>query len=129
MLLASPSRHLAEINDVYTKKHNTSLVQAIQKEFTGDAENALVYHVRAALEPQPMLADFFESKMKGMGTDEAGLSAAVIRYHPYLGMIAPMYQAMYTTSLKERITGEVSGDLRELLTKILEAPCTAPASA
>lgn len=78
--------------------------------------------VRLCLDPFHLIAEHFESTMKGLGTDEKGLSAAVVRYQPWLPEIAKSYEGLYRRSLKERIEGEVSGDFRKLLLALFDAP-------
>lgn len=60
--------------------------------------------------------------MAGMGTDETALSAAIVRYHPYLSNIKPVYEKKYGMSLHDRIQAEVGGEYQELLLQLLEAP-------
>ncbi|GLD98772.1 hypothetical protein PINS_up007490 [Pythium insidiosum] len=129
VLLSSPVKHLEEMDSIYKQKYKNDIKTAIVKEFTGDAENALVYFIRMALDKKNYLAEFFESTMKGIGTDEKGLSAALVRFHPFLSSIKGEYESKYKTSLKERIKGETSGDFRDLLVAVIDAPTTAPASA
>ncbi|KAK1930562.1 Annexin A7 [Phytophthora citrophthora] len=60
--------------------------------------------------------------MAGIGTDSTALSAAIVRYHPYLGYIMPVYEKKYKMTLQDRIKGEASGDYQELLLTLLETP-------
>lgn len=129
VLMASPPKHIAQIDAAYKSKHKTGLKEAVIGEFTGDAESALLFHVRAAVEPKSAIADLVESSMKGLGTDETALCATIVRYHPYLNAIAEVYQAKNKMSIKDRVKGEVSGELKELLAKVIDAPITAPAIA
>ncbi|DAZ93218.1 TPA: hypothetical protein N0F65_001570 [Lagenidium giganteum] len=127
LLVSSPPKHLAHMNEIYLKKHNNGIKVAVEKEFSGDAKKALLYFVRLSLEPAEFLAEHFESTMKGFGTDEKGLSAALVRYHAYLPAVRNEYVKKYGKSLKDRIHGETSGDYRKLLEALLEAPTSAPA--
>ncbi|TMW66535.1 hypothetical protein Poli38472_004300 [Pythium oligandrum] len=130
VLLSSPFQHVREIDEIYRRKYNENgLKAAAQKEFTGEAENALVFFVRLAVETKELLADFVESTMKGMGTDETDLSAALVRYHPLLPMFESTFERKNKTTIKDRVKGEVSGDFEDLLVTLLDAPSTAPAHA
>lgn len=122
VLFASPPKHIQTMNEIYAKKHKHGLAEAAKGEFSGDAGAALVFHIRLALEPTKALAEYFESTMKGVGTDERGLASAIVRYHAYVKEISATYEALYKTTLTDRIKGEVSGDYGELLLKELEAP-------
>lgn len=60
--------------------------------------------------------------MAGIGTDKTALSAAIVRYNPYMSNIQAAYEKKYETSLHDRIEGEVGGEYQELLLQLLEAP-------
>lgn len=122
IIVTSPPEHLRNVNAIYAKKYNYTIIKAVEKEFGGDAEKALLFAVRQVLEPLELLAEYFESTMKGFGTDEEGLSAAVVRYHIVLPQIKEAYKKAYGKDLKDRIHGETSGDYRALLEAILDAP-------
>lgn len=117
-----PPEHLRNVNAAYTKKYNNTLLKAVEKEFGGDARRALLFLIRMTLDPLDLLAEHFESTMKGLGTDEYGLSAAVVRYHCVLPQIKEAYKKKYQTELRDRIHGETSGDYRELLLSVFDAP-------
>ncbi|KAG3196834.1 hypothetical protein PC128_g7311 [Phytophthora cactorum] len=57
--------------------------------------------LRLALEPDVVIADHFERMMKGLGTDEKELSAAVIRYHGMQPRVERLYEKMYGRSLEK----------------------------
>ncbi|TYZ68706.1 hypothetical protein PybrP1_005397, partial [[Pythium] brassicae (nom. inval.)] len=107
ILLTSPPHYIELLNDVYCRKYGNAIVVAIEKEFGGDAKRALLFYVRLCLDPFHLIAEHFESTMKGLGTDEKGLSAAVVRYQPWLSEITKAYEGLYRRSLKERIHGEI----------------------
>lgn len=121
IIVTSPPEHLRNLNAVYAKKYNYTVIKAVEKEFTGDAERALLFAVRMILEPLELLAEHFESTMKGFGTDEDGLSSDIVRYHIVLPQVKEAYKKLYKTELKDRIHGETSGDFRALLEMLLNA--------
>ncbi|OWZ12600.1 Annexin protein, partial [Phytophthora megakarya] len=121
IVVASPAEHLRNIDAAYSKKYKkTNIIKAIKGEFKGDAQMALLYHVRMIFEPFELLADLFESTMKGLGTDEYGLSAAVVRYHMLLPQIKSAYKKQYGKELSKRIRGDTSGEYRDLLLAIVD---------
>ncbi|ETV71832.1 hypothetical protein H257_12972 [Aphanomyces astaci] len=119
-LLSIPPQFLRAVDAAYVAKHKNNLHRAIEKEFGGDAETAILYHLNLVLDPINTIVTQFEKTMKGIGTDEYGLSAAIVRYQSILPQIAPAYKAKYGQSLRDRVYGEVSGDFRKLLIIILE---------
>uniref|UniRef100_H3HB96 Annexin n=2 Tax=Phytophthora ramorum TaxID=164328 RepID=H3HB96_PHYRM len=122
LLLSSPPEHLRNIDAAYQAKYQHDLVYAIENEFSGSDSAALTYFVRLNLNAWPFLAEHIEGAMAGIGTDESALSAAIVRYHPYLGNIMPAYERKYKMSLHDRIEGEVGGEYQELLLQLLQTP-------
>ncbi|KAF1328581.1 Annexin protein, partial [Globisporangium splendens] len=120
IIVTSPPEHLRNVNAIYSKKYNYTIIKAVEKEFGGDAKKALLFAVRQVLEPLELLAEYFESTMKGFGTDEEGLSSAVVRYHIVLPQIKEAYKKAYGKELRDRIHGEISGDYRALLLSIFD---------
>ncbi|KAE8992607.1 hypothetical protein PR003_g21100 [Phytophthora rubi] len=122
ILVTSPPQHLRAINAAYVKKHKHDIAHAVKKEFGGDAEHALLFLVRMVLEPLVLLSELFESTMKGFGTDENALSAALVRYHLVQRDIRPVYKKAYGKELRDRIQGEVSGDYGKLVLAVFDSP-------
>ncbi|KAL7679583.1 putative annexin [Plasmopara halstedii] len=122
VLVISPPQHLRAMNAIYEKKHKHNIIHAVKKEFSGDAKDALLFLVRMTLEPLELLSELFESTMKGFGTDEKALSAALVRYHVVLHDIRPVYKKMYGKDLRDRIQGEVSGNYGKLVMAVFDAP-------
>ncbi|TYZ67192.1 hypothetical protein PybrP1_011558, partial [[Pythium] brassicae (nom. inval.)] len=114
-LLASSPKHLQEIETIYTERHNRGLAQAIENEFSGSSARALAFHVNVSLNPWNTLADLIHDAMDGIGTNETALSAAIVRYHPYMHKIQPAYEHKNKTSLRDRVRGDTSGPYQELL--------------
>jgi hypothetical protein len=126
VLLSSPPKYVQMINEAYVKKHNKGLLVAIKHEFAGAAEDALLFHVRMALDPKDVLAELLESAMKGIGTNEEKLSVAMARYQSLLPLIDATYKEKYKSSIRDRIKGETSGDYGALLLALLDAPPSSP---
>ncbi|OWZ08401.1 Annexin protein [Phytophthora megakarya] len=122
VLLASPPEHLRNIDAAYQAKHGHDLVYAIESEFSGSASASLTYFVRISLNAWPFIAEHIEGTMAGIGTDSTALSAAIVRYHPYMGYIMPVYEKKYNKTLQERVKEEASGEYLELLLQLLETP-------
>ncbi|KAL4140865.1 hypothetical protein PRNP1_015145 [Phytophthora ramorum] len=122
ILVTCPPQHLRAVNAAYEKKHKHDIAHAVKKEFGGDAEDALLFLVRMVLEPLVLLSELFENTMKGFGTDENALSAALVRYHLVLRDIRPVYKKTYGKDLRDRIQGEVSGDYGKLVLAVFDSP-------
>ncbi|KAG3252381.1 hypothetical protein PI124_g3018 [Phytophthora idaei] len=122
VLLASPPEHLRNIDAAYQAKHEHDLVYAIESEFSGSDSAALTFFVRISLNAWSFLAEHIEGTMAGIGTDSTALSAAIVRYHSYLGNIMPVYEKKYQKTLQDRVKEEASGEYLELLLQLLETP-------
>lgn len=122
VLVTSPPQHLRAVNAAYEQNHKHGIIHAIKKEFGGDAKEALLFLARMVLEPLELLSELFESTMKGFGTDEKALSAALVRYHLVLQDIRPVFKNMYGKDLRDRIQSEVSGDYGKLVMAVFDAP-------
>lgn len=79
-----------------------------------------------ALDRNKAIADLLESTMAGFGTNEKALASAVIRYHPFLKQVLPVYETLYGKSFQDRIKEETSGEFSNLLLALLDAPTSAP---
>ncbi|OWY93171.1 Annexin protein, partial [Phytophthora megakarya] len=110
------------VNDIYKKKYVSDLEEAIRGEFSGYATESLVFYVRLALEPEEVIADHFERMLKGLGTDEKGLSAAVIRYHWMQPQVEQLYEKRFGRSLEERIRTDTDANYGDLLVTLLHIP-------
>ncbi|CAH0513677.1 unnamed protein product [Peronospora belbahrii] len=82
---------------------------------------ALLYHVRMIFEPFELLAELFKNTMEGIGTDEYGLSAAVVRYHSMLPEIKTAFKQLYREELRDDIRDDTSGKYRDLLLGIVDS--------
>lgn len=78
--------------------------------------------MRLSLDPWNTLAELIDNAMAGIGTDESALSAAIVRYHPYLQKIKHAYENKHKISLRERVHGETDGQYQELLMYVMDAP-------
>ncbi|CAH0476197.1 unnamed protein product [Peronospora belbahrii] len=122
ILVTSPPQHLRTVNAVYEKKYKHNIIEAVKKEFRGDAEDALLFLVRMVLEPLVLLSELFEGTMKGIGTDEKALSATLVRYHLVQHDIQSVFKMLYGKHLRDRIQGEVSGDYGKLVLAVFDSP-------
>ncbi|POM80260.1 Annexin (Annexin) Family, partial [Phytophthora palmivora] len=102
-------------------KYKTNLVGAINAEFSGDAKRALLILVRSVLDPMDLLAELFETTLKGGSKNAYGLSAWVVRYYRLLVRIRIVYTRLYRQELRTRIQGVMSGEYCQLLLSVLDA--------
>ncbi|KAF4320271.1 hypothetical protein BBI17_003912 [Phytophthora kernoviae] len=126
ILVKAPPELLKMMDAVYVAKYNNNIAKAVDKEFSGDAKKSLNYLVRSIMDPYPAIAEVFEKTMKGFGTDETGLSTALVRYQSVLPYVKAAYKKLYREELRDRISGETSGDYKSLLMEVFDAPQDPP---
>ncbi|GMF18462.1 unnamed protein product [Phytophthora lilii] len=145
VLMGRTNEEIGLLKKAFFEMYDTDLSVAISDEISGDflavimkalqvsrpyrapttdfhTTKALIHLFRLNTNPWSFLAEHIEGTMAGIGTDETALSAAIVRYHSYLGRILPAYEKKYKMSLHDRIQKEVSGEYQELLLQLLEAP-------
>jgi hypothetical protein len=128
ILVKAPPEFLKMMDAVYVAKYNNNIAKAVDREFSGDAKKSLNYLVRSVMDPYPAIAEVFEKTMKGFGTDETGLSTALVRYQSLLPRVKAAYKKQYHEELRDRISGETSGDYKKLLLEVFDAPQDPPRS-
>jgi len=125
-IVKCPPEFLKMVDAVYVAKYSNNIAKAVEKEFSGDAKRSLLFYVRLRLDPYPAIAELFERTMKGIGTDETGLSTALVRYQSLLPEVKAAYKRIYREELRDRIIGETSGDYKKLLLEVFDAPRDPP---
>jgi annexin A7/11 len=116
---------LRQIAAEYKHHYRHSLDSAIQSEFSGHMQHALLYIVQGALDPTIRDARLIEVAMEGLGTKDERLMYRIIRAYwkggqHYLQGVKTAYQNKYHHNLIKRVKGETSGDQERLLVAVLE---------
>jgi hypothetical protein len=69
ILCASPPQHLETISKHYADKFGYTLMKAMEKEMSGEVENAVLYMLGMKLKPYETLAKLIRDACAGFGTD------------------------------------------------------------
>jgi annexin A7/11 len=125
IILNRSDAQLRQIAGGYKHHHRRSLESAIQSEFSGHMQEALLHAVQGALDPMGRDATLLEKAMEGAGTKDERLTYRIIRAHwkggrHYLAGVTQAYQTKYKKNLIKRVKGETSGDYERLLVAVLE---------
>jgi len=117
LLCNRPSSHLNNVFNRYQQKYSHTIEKAIEKEFSGDIEKALLKLVSSIRNMSEYIATQFEKSMKGIGTDDEKLIRLVVRFRApsLIEPIKEAYKTKYGKTLGKRIKGETSGDYCKLL--------------
>jgi len=124
ILATRQDAHLRNVFEFYQKRHKKDIIEAIKKEFSGDAAKALIAVAECIQNRPRWIARQFEKSMAGIGTDENKLIRLATRFrHPsVIGQVKEAYQREHGKSLGKRIHGETSGDFRKLLLELIGDP-------
>jgi hypothetical protein len=120
IIAESPAEHLEKINEIYVSKYELTLIGALDAEVGGDAGRAARYAVGMKLKPYKTAAEHIAKCCEGFGTDEIGLTCAILRYQPIMGDVEASHQEEYGKSICDRIESEVGGKYKRLLKKMVE---------
>ena len=107
-----------KIKSAYKTAYGRDLIDDLKSELKGNFEDAVV----ALFEPPVEYdVDQLRKAMKGAGTDEDTLIEIIAsRPNWLLKQIKDKYQEKYNKSLEDAVAGEVGGDLKRLLTSLLQ---------
>jgi hypothetical protein len=119
IICKAPPEYLKMVNLAYVHKYDVSLEYALKKELGGKAEAAALYHLKMKLEPFKTMAEHIKSTCAGIGTDEIGLSSAILRFQNVLPRVMMEHTAEYGKSLQERVKSETKGDYGKLLLEMI----------
>lgn len=123
MIIMSPPKYLALVNDVYADKYGYTLVKALEKELGGYAAQAAIFTVNMRLKPYEAIAALIKSACAGVGTDEDLLTCCIIRYQDIMGHVNLAHEEMYGKSVHDRVRHECGGKYEDLLIALLNTVC------
>eukprot|EP00244_Chara_vulgaris_P006918 TRINITY_DN2603_c0_g1_i2.p1 TRINITY_DN2603_c0_g1~~TRINITY_DN2603_c0_g1_i2.p1 ORF type:complete len:318 (+),score=64.05 TRINITY_DN2603_c0_g1_i2:201-1154(+) len=116
-ILTSESRAtLKSVFNIYLSKFGQDIISVIEDEFGGQAEEGLVFLVKAVLSTPQVFADAIYEAVKGMGTDEHALVRYICaRADMDLEDIKTAFEQKYKVPLADRVKGEDSSEFGKLL--------------
>lgn len=110
---------LRYINREYLKHCGRSLIEVVEKEFSGDIQKLLKTILHALVDPADYFAERIRGACKGMGTnDEVLIRCMITRDEVDLKEIKKIYPKKFGKSLYEEIKDETSGDYKKILLAI-----------
>ena len=114
------SHELALVSKEYHKLTGHTILQAIDKEFSGDSKKILRTIVYATLSPSEYFATRVHDAVKGLGTkDHLLIRVIVSRSEIDLPQIKQYYKQLFQKDLYEDVKNDISGDYRTLLLGII----------
>ena len=104
------------INEHYSNISKYTLRRAIEKEYSGDAEKALLTILDSILNQSEYYAKRINHAIKGLGTkDRMLIRALVSREEIDMGDIRESYKKLFGKNMEDDIKGDTSGDYRTIL--------------
>lgn len=119
IICKSPPQYLKMVDNAYVKKNGINLERALEKELSGNAKKAAVFELGMKLKPYETIAALIKSTCAGLGTDEIGLSCAILRYQHILPRVMVEHTNLYSKTIQDRVCSETSGDYKNLLVKMI----------
>ena len=111
---------LAAVSREYHKLTGHTILQAIDKEFSGDSKKTLRTIVYATLSPSEYFATRVHDAVKGLGTkDHLLIRVLVTRSENDMPQIKQYYRQLFGKDMYDDVKGDISGDYRELMLGIV----------
>ena len=107
---------LQRVCQEYYKLSGKTMLEFIEKKFSGDFKNTLKAVVYAVISPSEYMATRILKSIKGAGTDERLLSRIIItRYHRDMEDIKMFFNKLYNKDMMTEIADDISGDYLKLV--------------
>ena len=111
---------LAAVSKEYHKLTGHTILQAIDKEFSGDSKKTLRTIVYATLSPSEYFANRVHDAVKGLGTkDHLLIRVLVSRSEIDMPQIKQYYKQLFKKDMYEDVKNDISGDYRKLMLGII----------
>ena len=111
---------LAAVSREYHKLTGHTILQAIDKEFSGDSKKTLRTIVYATLSPSEYFATRVHDAVKGLGTkDHLLIRVIVTRSEIDMPQIKQYYKQLFGKDMYDDVKNDISGEYRELLLGII----------
>jgi len=110
---------LAAVAQQYHKLTNHSILDAIDKEFSGDSKKAFRTIVYATISPSEYFATRVKDAIKGFGTKDTLLIRILVsRDEIDMPQIKQYYKQLYGKDMVEDIKSDISGDYQKLMVEL-----------
>lgn len=107
------------IAQIYYKLTKKTLLQAVEKEFSGDSKGALVGIIYAMISPAEYFAKKVYKAVKGLGTDNTTLIRILItRDEKDIPQIKQFFKQLYKRDMIEAIRDDTSGNYQKILLEL-----------
>ena len=113
------AEELIAISKEYHKLTGNTILEAIDKEFSGNMKKALRAIVYATLSPSEYFATRVKNAIKGFGTDDSLLMRILIsRDEIDMPQIKAFYKKLYGKDMVDDIKSDIGGDYQKLMVEL-----------
>ena len=110
---------LASVAQEYHKLTNHTILDAIDKEFSGDSKKAFRTIVYATISPSEYFATRVKDAIKGFGTKDTLLIRILVsRDEIDMPQIKQYYKQLYGKDMVEDVKNDISGDYQKLMVEL-----------
>ena len=111
---------LAAVSREYHKLSGHTILQAIDKEFSGDSKKTLKTIVYATLSPSEYFATRVNDAIKGLGTkDHLLIRVLVTRSEIDMPQIKQYYKQLYGKDMVNDVKNDISGEYQSLMVQLI----------
>ena len=112
---------LACVSQQYHKLSGNTILQAIDKEFSGDSKKALRTIVYATLSPSEYFATRVNDAIKGWGTkDHLLIRILITRDEIDMPQIKQYYKQLFGKDMVQAVKSDISGDYQKLMIELCD---------
>mmetsp|Transcript_9209 Transcript_9209/g.13877 ORF Transcript_9209/g.13877 Transcript_9209/m.13877 type:complete len:335 (+) Transcript_9209:161-1165(+) len=119
IICKSPPQYLQMVDDAYVTTYDVKLQHALKEELRGKTKDAALFALGMKLHPYVTAAELIKNTCAGMGTDELGLSCAILRYQHILPQVMVEHIKLFEKSIGDRVSSETGGDYKQLLLEMI----------
>lgn len=121
VFMLSSNAQLRAVFEEYRKISDNDIFKAVEKEMSGDLEDAFLCLIEAARNPAKLFARRAYKSMKGMGTDEKTLIRVLVtRSEIDLADVKEAFMNDYNKSLAKMVKDDCRGDFERVLLAIID---------
>lgn len=114
-------KELAFISRIYHKLVGKTVLEVIEKNYSGDLQLLLKTLVYAVISPSEYFATRVKKSVKGLGTDDTMLVRVfVTRNEVDIKQMSRYYEKLYKVTMKADVEDDTSGNYQALLLKLIE---------
>ena len=118
VMLSSP-QELSAVAREYFKISGETIIDGIEKKFSGDAKELLKTILFSLISPSEYFATRIKKAIEGFGTDNKTLIRILVsRSEVDMNIIKKYYQQIYQKDMIEDIKDDTSGNYRKILVEI-----------